>query len=106
MANDDKGLSSEPPAESGDTGPQRRCWGLTRSGKRCRRRGTWRFFCPEHSRQPLLSWLPYVVFTILAGTASIFALYLALHERTSLTAGEIVDAIAAALGTQGGYGRL
>lgn len=48
----------------------RRCFGVTRNLNLCGRIGDWRFFCSEHRRQPLV-WLFGIVFTVLAGIASI-----------------------------------
>jgi hypothetical protein len=48
----------------------RRCWGLSRNLHRCGRAGDWLLFCDEHSRQPY-GWLVFLVFTVVAGTASI-----------------------------------
>jgi len=48
------------------------CFGLTKNLNRCQRRGEWRFFCPEHSKQPI-AWIIFLVFTIGAGTASILS---------------------------------
>lgn len=50
----------------------RRCLGLNRNLNRCNRRGHWRGFCPEHRKQPLV-WLFVLIFTVLAGTASILS---------------------------------
>lgn len=50
--------------------PQKRCCGLTKNLCRCGRIGNWRFFCDEHSRQPLV-WLFVVIFTVAGGAASI-----------------------------------
>ncbi len=54
------------------------------------RKGNWRFFCPEHSKQPIV-WIVFLVFTIGAGTASIVS-YLSekpiqnqIHENYKLT---------------------
>lgn len=49
-----------------------RCWGLTRNLQFCGRRGNWRLFCNEHRRQPL-GWICFLIFTVLAGTASILS---------------------------------
>jgi hypothetical protein len=46
-----------------------RCFGITRSLCRCRKVGPWKFFCHDHSKQPLLGiWV--LVFTVAAGIAS------------------------------------
>jgi hypothetical protein len=47
----------------------RRCLAITRSLNQCGRLGPWRFFCPEHKRQPVV-WLSFLVFTVFAGIAS------------------------------------
>ena len=49
-----------------------RCFGLTTSLNRCQRSGSWRFFCPEHKKQPLI-WVFTFIFTIGGGTASIYS---------------------------------
>ena len=51
---------------------QHRCIGITANLRRCGRIGDWRFFCGDHSRQPLV-WLFTLVFTVIAGTASIYS---------------------------------
>jgi hypothetical protein len=48
------------------------CFGLTRTLRRCGRRGSWRFFCDDHRRQPV-AWIFFLVFTVIAGTASIYS---------------------------------
>lgn len=50
----------------------RRCYGLTRNLTRCNRRGEWKLFCNEHRRQPL-AWVVFIIFTIIAGAASIYS---------------------------------
>jgi hypothetical protein len=50
----------------------RRCWGLTRNLQLCGRRGDWHLFCDEHRRQSL-GWICFLVFTVLAGRASILS---------------------------------
>lgn len=50
----------------------RRCFGLTKNLNRCQRRGDWLFFCPEHRKQPI-AWVTFFVFTVIAGTASIYS---------------------------------
>jgi hypothetical protein len=49
---------------------QNRCWGLVRNLHRCGRVGEWRLFCHEHRRQPIV-WLFVLIFTVVAGIASI-----------------------------------
>ena len=49
-----------------------RCFGITRNYHRCGRVGNWFMFCPEHCRQPI-AWLFFLIFTILAGSASIYS---------------------------------
>ena len=68
-----------------------RCFGLTKNLNRCQRRGDWRFFCPEHTKQPIV-WIVFLVFTIGAGSASIIS-YLKersfqdqIHNNYTLTA--------------------
>ena len=48
----------------------RQCCGLKRNLIRCQRRGDWNLFCDEHKRQPFY-WLFVLVFTVIAGSASI-----------------------------------
>jgi hypothetical protein len=48
----------------------RKCHGRKSNLHRCRRTGDWLLFCEDHSRQ-WVSWLSVLVFTIIAGTASI-----------------------------------
>ncbi len=50
----------------------KQCWGLKRNLTRCQRTGDWRLFCDEHKRQPLV-WLFTLVFTVIAGSASIYS---------------------------------
>ena len=50
----------------------RRCYGLTKNLYRCGREGDWRWFCPEHRRQPVV-WFIFILFTVVAGTASIYS---------------------------------
>jgi hypothetical protein len=50
----------------------RQCFGITRNLTRCNRIGTWKLFCREHRRQPLV-WLTFIIFTVIAGTASIYS---------------------------------
>jgi hypothetical protein len=50
----------------------KRCWGRTKSLNRCGRIGDWRFFCHEHKKQPII-WLFVLIFTVIAGTASILS---------------------------------
>ena len=47
----------------------RRCFGINRNFHRCSRKGKWRFFCSDHSRQPLI-WLSFLLFTVLGSIAS------------------------------------
>jgi len=49
-----------------------RCFGITRNVRRCGRFGGWRFFCDDHRFQPLI-WLSFLIFTVVAGTASIYS---------------------------------
>jgi hypothetical protein len=49
-----------------------KCLGLTRNLRRCNRQGSWRFFCHDHSKQPLI-WLGFLIFTVGGGTASILS---------------------------------
>ncbi|EGQ8020001.1 hypothetical protein KIN38_22450 [Vibrio sp. B511a] len=62
-----------------------RCFGRNSNRSRCGRHGEWRFFCSEHKNQ-WLGWLAFLIFTVLAGTASIVG-WLAPHfpsdEKTS-----------------------
>lgn len=48
----------------------KRCWAITRNLNRCQRTGEWRFFCEEHRRQPVC-WIVFLIFTVIAGIASI-----------------------------------
>src|ERR1044071_423554 len=50
----------------------RRCWGVTRSFRRCGRHGAWTVFCADHRFQPLFA-LSFLVFTVIAGFASIYS---------------------------------
>jgi len=50
----------------------RRCFGITRNLHRCGRMGDWRCFCYEHRWQPTI-WLSFLLFTAVAGTASIYS---------------------------------
>ena len=50
----------------------KRCLGITRNLTRCNRMGEWKLFCEEHKRQPLV-WVIFIVFTVIAGTASIYS---------------------------------
>ena len=50
----------------------RQCIGRTKNLNRCLRKGHWRWFCPEHKKQPLV-WLFGLVFTVIAGSASIYS---------------------------------
>src|ERR1043166_1242884 len=54
----------------------RRCLGRNRNFRRCSRKGDWRFFCDDHRRQPL-GWVFALVFTVIAGTASIHSAWFA-----------------------------
>jgi hypothetical protein len=58
------------PVDPRRTHIMRRCFALTRNLNRCGRTGGWSFFCHEHRRQPLI-WSSFVLFTVLAGIASI-----------------------------------
>lgn len=49
-----------------------RCFGISRTLRRCGRRGNWRFFCDDHRRQPLV-WASFLVFTVVAGFSSIYS---------------------------------
>jgi hypothetical protein len=49
-----------------------RCFGITRNLNRCNRTGEWDLFCKEHRRQPLV-WLVFIIFTVVAGAASIYS---------------------------------
>jgi len=57
------------------------CHGRTRTLRRCKNKGHWRFFCDKHSYQPL-GWISFFVFTALAGVcticATVYMLYYAL----------------------------
>lgn len=52
----------------------RRCYGITKNLYRCGREGEWKLFCHEHKKQPLV-WLCGLIFTVLAGTASILSYF-------------------------------
>ncbi len=51
---------------------ERQCYGRTRTLRRCARRGSWRFLCEEHKRQPIVFFC-FLVFTVFAGLASIYS---------------------------------
>lgn len=59
----------------------RQCYGLTRNFHRCGREGDWRWFCPEHRRQPIV-WLSFILFTVVAGTASIYSAWFSGESAT------------------------
>lgn len=62
-----------------------RCFGRNANHFRCGRHGDWRFFCSEHKNQ-WLRWLAFLIFTVLAGAASIIswlAPHFPLDEKTS-----------------------
>jgi hypothetical protein len=48
------------------------CYGITKNLNRCGRTGSWRFFCNDHKRQPLM-WLSTLLFTVIAGSLSIYS---------------------------------
>jgi len=51
---------------------ERRCWGITRLFHRCGRYGQWKFiYCGDHRWQPFQ--ILFVVFTAIAGLASIYS---------------------------------
>jgi len=58
--------------QSDSANAHNRCWGLTRSLRRCGRIGSWRFFCKDHRFQPVLA-LACVVVPMLANIASIYS---------------------------------
>jgi hypothetical protein len=58
-----------------------RCLGITRNLQRCRRVGNWRMFCAEHRRQPIV-WVTFIIFTIIAGSASIYAVLFPTSTQT------------------------
>ncbi len=49
----------------------KRCWGFTRTLRRCGRSGDWLFFCHDHRLQPIF-WLS-LVFSAIASLASIYS---------------------------------
>jgi hypothetical protein len=51
-----------------------RCFGLARNLHWCHRTGSWRWFCPEHKKQPIV-WLFVAVFTVGAGTLQYFSFW-------------------------------
>jgi hypothetical protein len=51
-----------------------KCLGLNKSWRRCNRQGDWRFFCKDHTMQPLV-WLFSLIFVVGAGSASIFSVF-------------------------------
>lgn len=62
----------------------RHCWGITRTLHRCGRRGDWAWFCDEHKRQPAAAAFAFV-FTVLAGTASIYSAWFTVPKTTAGT---------------------
>jgi len=53
---------------------KRRCFGITINLHRCSRVGNWTFFCQEHKKQPIV-WFSFLVFTVIAGIASIYSAF-------------------------------
>ncbi len=49
-----------------------RCFGFTRNCRLCSRKGDWSFFCADHKLQ-WIKWLIFLVFTVIAGSASIYS---------------------------------
>lgn len=60
-----------------------RCWGRTRNLRRCGREGNWLFFCEDHRLQPV-GLLVFTVFTIVAGTASIYSAWFAKPSQETI----------------------
>lgn len=54
--------------------PKRRCLGITKNLNRCSREGYWLCFCQDHNKQPII-WLSFLIFTVVAGTASIYSAF-------------------------------
>jgi hypothetical protein len=52
-----------------------KCFGLTKNLNRCGRVGSWKLFCHEHKKQPVV-WLAFLTFTAVGGTASILSYFL------------------------------
>lgn len=68
--------------------PMRQCFGRTKDLNRCSRKGRWRWFCQEHKRQPL-AWLFGLVFTVIAGSASIYSVVVIwLEDSASSSSGK------------------
>jgi hypothetical protein len=59
----------------------RRCFGITRNLTRCNREGNWKLFCKEHQKQPVV-WVTFLVFTVFAGSASIYSALQPLQKPT------------------------
>jgi len=51
-----------------------RCLGINRNLHRCNRSVEGRLFCYDHRRQPIV-WIFFVVFTVIAGSASIYSAF-------------------------------
>jgi len=64
-----------------------RCFGRNSNLSRCGRSGEWRFFCFDHKNQ-WVGWLVFLIFTVLAGTASI-AGWLETHLTTDENPSEL-----------------
>lgn len=61
-----------------------RCFGLTRTLRRCRRAvSEGALLCGDHSRQPL-AWLAFAVFTVGGGTASLYSVVLSSSPRATV----------------------
>lgn len=58
------------------SGIMRRCFGRTKNLHRCGREGDWKLFCSDHKNQPLV-WIFVFVFSVIAGTASIYSAFFA-----------------------------
>lgn len=68
----------------------RQCHGLTRNLNWCQRTGDWRWFCPEHRKQPIV-WATFLVFTIVAGIASIRSGFFTSTEHPAPTAVQTIN---------------
>lgn len=66
--------------QSDSANAHNRCWGLTRTMRRCGRIGPWRFFCKDHQFQPILA-LAFVIVPMLANIASIYSALLPVAPR-------------------------
>lgn len=67
-----------------------RCWGLNRNLRRCGRVIEAEHFCHDHRRQPLI-WASFLLFTVLAGSASIYSALRPSKEHNIIVSPTITD---------------